>query len=421
MAETAHRVRAGRALEWIATGIAIALPIWPDLLPALVALLLCCVLWARFTGGAVPGKLTVRSPLFWSALLYGAHVLGLLWSANLDFASLDLGIKSSLALFALVAVLGAPRIRGDRPKLAYIGANAIAVVFCVVRACYRSASLYLHQGLSGEPSNYALSVPFFASDFSAFLHPTYMAMYLTLALMLHVHLLHRRAAGKRLAGIVALLLVLGIVLCASKAGWIILVLAAIGALARRRGDRRTRIIVVRGLFALFLTGIALYYTTAYVHERVGQVQNTFKGGQPQNDATNSTNDRRLVWRAASAVVAAHPWTGVGTGDVKDELLKTYAERGYVEPLKKKLNAHDQYLNTGVALGLGGILLLFLMIIVPSWHAFKQGNMMLVSFLLLNALNWTVESMLEVQAGTLFLSFFAWLLTLDPSRTLQPTD
>jgi hypothetical protein len=107
--------------------------------------------------------------------------------------------------------------------------------------------------------------------------------------------------------------------------------------------------------------------------------------------------------------------------VKDELLKTYAKRGYVEPLKKKLNAHDQYLNTGVALGLGGMLLLVLMVIVPTVYAFGQGDVMLASFLLLNALNWTVESMLEVQAGTIFFAFFAWLLTLDPSRTLRSTD
>ncbi|HQV39969.1 MAG: O-antigen ligase family protein [Flavobacteriales bacterium] len=419
--EAAHRGMAGRALEVAAVGIAIALPLWPALLPPLVALLLCCVIWARVTHRSVPGKLTVRSPLFWSALLYGAHVLGLLWSMNMDFAGLDLGIKASLVLFALIAVVGVPQFRSDRPKLAFIGGNAIAVVICVVRAGYRSADLYLHPDPAGTLTNYALSVPFFASDFSTFLHPSYMAMYLTLALMLLARPLGQRTGGKRLRMATALLLVLGIVLCASKAGWIILVLAAIAVLAERWSDRWMRIIVGWGFLAVLLAGITLYFTTDYVHERVGQVLNTFQGSQLQSDAANSTDDRRLVWRTSIAVVAAHPWSGVGTGDVKDELLKTYAKRGYVEPLKKKLNAHDQYLNTGVALGLGGMLLLVLMVIVPTVYAFGQGDVMLASFLLLNALNWTVESMLEVQAGTIFFAFFAWLLTLDPSRTLRSTD
>lgn len=411
---------AGRVVEWITVLIAIALPLWPSLLPLLVAVLLCCAIWARVTHLSVPGKLPARSPLFWSALLYGAYVLGLLWSTNMSFAGLDLGIKSSLALFALLAIIGVPAFRGSRPKIAFIGANAIAVVICLVRAVLRSSELYLHAG-PNHPDGYALSVPFFASDFSTFLHPTYMAMYLTLALMLLARMQSGRAAGKPMTTVTALPLVLGIVLCASKAGWIILVLAGFGLLAERWSDRRMRRTVGWGLLAVVLAGTTLYFTTTYVHERVGQVLSTFHGTAPQNDAANSTDDRRLVWRAASAVVAAHPWIGVGTGDVKDELLKTYAGNGYMEPLRKKLNAHDQYLNTGVALGIGGMVLLFLMILLPTGFAFLRGDLLLVSFLLLNALNWTVESMLEVQAGTIFFAFFAWLLMLEETRTSRPTS
>jgi hypothetical protein len=90
---------AGRAMEVAAMGIAIALPLFPALLPILVVLLLCSAIWARATPGLVPRKLTARSPLFWSAALYGAYMVGLLWSSNMEFAGLDLGIKSSLAPF----------------------------------------------------------------------------------------------------------------------------------------------------------------------------------------------------------------------------------------------------------------------------------------------------------------------------------
>lgn len=410
---------AGRAMEVAAMGIAIALPLFPALLPILVVLLLCSAIWARATPGLVPRKLTARSPLFWSAALYGAYMVGLLWSSNMEFAGLDLGIKSSLAFFALIPIVGVPSIQSIRPKLAFIGANAIAVMICLIRAVFRSVDLYLHAIPQGHPEGYTLSVPFFASDFSAFLHPSYMAMYLTLALMLLAGAQANAARLKRLTTVVALLLVLGIVLCASKAGWIILILSGIGLLAERWSDSRMRKTVGWGLLAVIFGGITLYCTTTYVHERIGQVLNTFKETAPQSDASNSTDDRRLVWDAASSLVAAHPWTGVGTGDVKDELLLTYAERGYVEPLRKKLNAHDQYLNTGVALGSGGILLLILLVVVPSISAFRHGDTLLIAFLLLNALNWTVESMLEVQAGTIFFAFFSWLLAPDETRTSRP--
>ena len=145
--------------------------------------------------------------------------------------------------------------------------------------------------------------------------------------------------------------------------------------------------VAWGLVLALVSGVALYLGTDFVHERVGQVVRTLQESGPDQQASNSTDDRRLVWRAAAGVVAAHPWSGVGTGDVKDELLKVYAERGYAEPLRKKLNAHDQYLNTGVALGIGGMLLLLLMVVVPTAFAARKRQVLLISFLLLNALNW----------------------------------
>lgn len=179
--------------------------------------------------------------------------------------------------------------------------------------------------------------------------------------------------------------------------------------------------MVTGLVGSFLLGLVLYSTTDYVHERVGQVVNALVGDAPTEDAANSTDDRRLVWRAAGALISEQPWFGVGTGDVKDEMLRAYAERGYVDPLTKKLNAHDQYLNTAVALGLAGAAILILMIVVPLVFAFRQKDKLLIYFLLLNSLNWLVESMLEVQAGVMFFAFFAWLYTLDERRTLPPTS
>jgi O-antigen ligase len=163
-----------------------------------------------------------------------------------------------------------------------------------------------------------------------------------------------------------------------------------------------------GLGAAALLGIGLYMASPFVRERVGQVVSTFRTDAPAVDAANSTDDRRLVWRAARGLIAEHPLIGVGTGDVKDELVRAYGERGFVEPFRKKLNAHDQYLNTAVALGVGAALLLILAIVLPLRQALRWRDGILAVFLLLNGLNWTVESMLEVQAGVVFLAFFGWL-------------
>lgn len=408
----------GRTMGLLAAALAFALPLWPAVLPVLVFLLLCCSVRARLVRQAAPGRSGMGSPLFWSAMLYAAYLIGLLWTVNMDFAGLDLGIKSSLALFALLPLIGVPTFSGDLAKRAFILSNVIAVLCCLVRALFRAMDQVVHLQPNETVSGYTLSVPFFASGFSAFLHPTYMAMYLTFAFILLVQRPLTATTDVRWRAVQVFLLVLGVVLCASKAGWIILLLTIGGMLAGGRYERHMRRTIAWGLAAAMIGGAALYFTTDYVQERVGQVVDTFRKDDLDPQASNSTDDRRLVWTAAMALLEEHPWTGAGTGDVKDALLQAYAERGYAEPLRKKLNAHDQYLNTGVALGLGGLFVLVAMVVVPTLFAIRRRNILLVHFLLLNALNWTVESMLEVQAGTIFFAFFAWLLTLEETRSSQ---
>lgn len=409
-----------RAMPVAAVIFAVCLPLAPNIAPvALVALALSAI-WPGTSSRSVR-KLRPTGPLLWMGILYLLHLIGLIWTTNMDFAGLDLGIKAPLLVFPLIYLFGRPLANTFQVQRWFVGANAVALVFCVLRACYTLVTNLINT--HGQPgpsmSGFAMSVPFFSSDLSFFLHPTYMAMYLTLALLLLLRYEVHGPWPKRLSGVIGFLLLLGIVLCASKAGWALLFVAGIGLLAERWHDRAMRRMVMWGLLAALTAGVALYAGTDYVHERVDQVVHTFREDAPSDQAANSTDDRRLVWKAATELVALHPLLGSGTGDVKDELLRVYAERGYVEPLRKQLNAHDQYLNTAVALGIGTALILLLMILVPTVSAFRKRDLIMAYFLLLNALNWTVESMLEVQAGVLFFAFFAWLLAMKGSPSSPP--
>jgi O-antigen ligase len=127
----------------------------------------------------------------------------------------------------------------------------------------------------------------------------------------------------------------------------------------------------------------------------------------------------LVWRAANALIVEQPVLGTGTGDVKDELMRVYTERGYTYPLEKRLNAHSQFLQTAVALGVPAAIWLLLMLLVPLWYAVRTGRQELIAILILAFLNWSVESMLEVQAGVVFFVLFAAMFS-DPPSDRYPT-
>lgn len=117
----------------------------------------------------------------------------------------------------------------------------------------------------------------------------------------------------------------------------------------------------------------------------------------------STSARLHVWSAAWSLIQEAPVTGYGTGDVKDVLLKRYAERGLISAVEKKLNAHNQFLQSWVALGLSGVLLLLAMLAGATWR-FRRDPLF-AGFLLLTFFNFLVESMLEIQAGVVFWALF----------------
>jgi O-antigen ligase len=75
----------------------------------------------------------------------------------------------------------------------------------------------------------------------------------------------------------------------------------------------------------------------------------------------------------------------------------------------RLNAHNQFLQTYIALGILGALLLIFMLVLPGWLAIRRIHFIYFSFLAVFTFNTLVESMLEVQAGVIYYAFFNALL------------
>ena len=114
------------------------------------------------------------------------------------------------------------------------------------------------------------------------------------------------------------------------------------------------------------------------------------------------------------IISKHVIFGVGTGDVKDALMESYKEHQDVKILSQKLNAHNQYLQTFISLGIFGLILLLYMLFFPAIRAFRQKDFLFMIFLAIFAVNIMVESMLENQAGVIFYALFnALLFTFNP--------
>ena len=117
--------------------------------------------------------------------------------------------------------------------------------------------------------------------------------------------------------------------------------------------------------------------------------------------------RVAIWKCSADILKTHWLAGVGTGDVQDSLQQTYENRKfYFASMYNRYNAHNQYLQITLANGLTGLLILLSCIFYPLLYYRKKfsGNIYFL-FLLLFAVISITESLLEVNKGIIWYSFF----------------
>jgi O-antigen ligase len=406
-----------RGLGIVLVLLAFSLPVAVMLVPALIAALLVAVVGMRLRHGAGAWRrITWKGPLLWMALFYLFHVLGMAWSTNTAFGLFDLEVKMAFLLFPVLLWVLPSSIRPDAPLVgrAFVWASVGSVLLSLVAAGWRFASEWHLRGQGLLPDDPAWTNHFFESRFSFLLHPSYMAMYLCTALALVMLRQAGPPEGAIRSWVVPALLVIGIILCNSKMGWLTLVavfaLTGIGAWHDTR--RRARLLLVALGWAVLFAMLFMAFPT--VSGKFFQALNATGAIDPSSDQSSAL--RRMAWDSAIELFRQDPLKGVGTGDIKDELVALYEERGYVHAAAKRMNAHSQFLQTMAALGLAGLALLSGMLLLPLVRAFRCQDRMSQAFWLIILLNWSVESMAEVQAGAVFVCFFAWLLEIQATST-----
>ena len=341
-----------------------------------------------------------RTPFPWMAGFFLLHALGLLWTSDLGFGLFDLQIKSPLLLLPLLVLFAGSSLAGHRevPLFMFVLVNAAMVIVCTTSAVFRI--------VGGSDLSVAQEIS--SSYWSLALHPSYFALYLSVAIAVWCLLPLHRWLPRSMTVAVLVLLCIGVVLSASKMGWIMLPLLLCTLLVLRWRDRGVRTALI-GMGILFAMGIvAMLAFSSNARERVQEMWKAARE-KPQDITTVASSEvRRLTWATAWDLFLQEPVLGTGTGDIKNELVAAYEVRGYTGAAEKRLNAHGQYLQSAACLGILGLLLLVGIVLGPLVFGGPRDQL-LVLFLLLNGFNWLVESMLEVQAGTVFLALLTIVL------------
>jgi len=345
-----------------------------------------------------------RGWTFSFASFYLLYVAGLLYTTNFDYGWFDLEVKLSLFVFPLIfATYGWPLFSERQTRY---------ILWAFVAGCVVGTIMLLgHAGMN----KFSLGIPnsFYYMKLAWFFHTSYLSMYYNFAVAFLILML---ITGKNMKSwrpgatlAVALFLVHMIFLLSSKAGIIILgintVLLSGFALIRLNRLRLAGVILATGIFVF---GVE-YFVTPEAFSRMSKAEEVISTRTGIRIHAESNADRMAVWFTAREIIKNNLIFGVGTGDVKDALMEGYRKHNFIPALEHKFNAHSQYLQTFITLGLVGFLLLLATLVFPAVRALCMKQDLYLIFLMIFAMNILFESMLEIQQGVIFYAFFNMIL------------
>lgn len=342
-------------------------------------------------------------------LFYILYVIGILFTNNMQ-QSLDyLEYKLSFIVFPLLFSF---QLKQDRLRIELVGGMfLVGVVSTMVLGIINSAICYFDDG--------SFSC-FLTVSISPIHHPTYFVVYLLFGILLSWIGWYRKWAYYKLAWIVPftfLALILH-VLSLSLAGILFLMIffffAAVYLIYRKWGKKLAvaGLIIVPVIAYLFVTKVpqvegeynnAKWYMDQYMRDPESFVKNT---PYPMS----GSEERLILWTVASGILATHPM-GVGTGNVDDIMFEQLNKLGQAELAEKKLNPHNQFLQTGIEIGWLGLLVFLILlgyVIHLAWK-FRSGLLLLLATSL--AFNSLFESMLQRQSGIVFYTFWICILVV----------
>jgi O-antigen ligase len=293
-----------------------------------------------------------------------------------------------------------------RCLVSFVSGCFFACLALIVRAFYYASK--------GHPEY------FFYTDFSAFLHASYFAMYLIMAIAIVVLLYPKWFKDQKNVNYTsyffAIVFIITIFLCSSKLGIISFFISMpLLILYKYRAFLNIKKISYL-LIILIVLGFVSFKLLPQVFNRLSALT-TVSTAHLDKTSAESTTVRILIWEQCVQIIKANFWLGTGVGDANDALYSAYKANGLTGAYEHKFNAHDQYFQTFIGLGVVGFLILIVLTFGYLIKGIVKKHFLLFLFSLLIVLNFFVESMLQTSAGVLFFTFFFCLYNLVSEEEL----
>ncbi len=388
-----------------------------------------CILW--FISGIwwnSKPDINQNKELIGLILFWLLHVISLLYSSDHTRGFNDVVQKLAFVLFPLIFLTTRDKLFPFIKKILWAFVLGLIVVSALylLNATYNSIG-YTFNGLVFNPT--PVNVPwenyYFHQRLAIHQHPTYLSMFYAMGIAILFHLIKRGNyhSYKEKVGYASLILlfIIMIILLSSRAGVVtgalVLILGLLWLYFKRTSMLTS--LLIFGVIILMISVFALNNSRFSILLKglgVEQASSVVDDNALEKKLIGETLIRINIWQSIPDVMKNHWLIGYGIGDSKQALQEGYKKKGITYAYEYQFNAHNQFLETLVALGLVGLLLLLLLVISTLQKSLKDRNFLLISFILIVGTNFMFESILERIAGVMFFGFFlSLLLTLEANH------
>lgn len=370
------------------------LPLWSGgTVLAIVVLLVNAI----FSGALLKNSAQLLHPIaLFSIGLYTIYLVGLTYTGDINDGLRDVETKMTLVLFPLI-FFTSPSLKSNQKELAmlfFVGGCFVAIGIGVAVLWYytKYLGIYLNAKFSNQIG----------------IHSSYFCTYLGLGVFFLVQQLLTKKKEvlslkiKLLYGVLIFIFMVAILNLYARMGtYVLTFLGGVFYLGYKFQQRHFAKGILQTLIALsLLLGLTKLIPAANqaLFEAVDIPSVTVEKEAPSDVRLN-------IWKASLMTFNKQLLFGHGTGDVHVELLKSYKKNQFAEGVSSNFNPHNQYLQTGIALGLLGLFFLIGTFLVAMRFAWQGQHYIYLFFVLLFAMCCLTESMLEMEKGVLFFTFF----------------
>jgi O-antigen ligase len=344
---------------------------------------------------------------WWMTGFFILTLVSALGSSNKAEAGFSIEVKMSFLLMPyLFFCFKWPVQIIKRFLVSFVSGCFFACLTLILRAVYYA--------LNGKPEY------FFYTQFSLFIHVSYFAMYLILSIaivfLFYPNWFKTQKNVIYMSYFFVISFMVTIFLCSSKLGmisfFISMPLIFLYKYKTLLNIKKISVLVI-GIFFLGFTAFKLF---PQAFNRLSSLT-TVSSSVIDKTSSESTTVRILIWDQCIHIIKNNFWLGTGVGDANDELYSAYDQNGLTGAFEHKFNAHNQYFQTFIGMGIIGFLLLCVVTFGYIIKGILKKHFLLFLFSLLIVLNFLVESMLQTSAGVLFFVFFFCLFNLTNEEEL----